>query len=690
MARILYKKIETGTKMNKKFLLGIVSLCVVFGAGEAHAASLSVNPPAGTLVVGNTFDVSLFLDTQGQTINAVEVSLRFPPDKLQLVSPSTGQSIISIWTAQPRFNNQTGRIDLQGGTPGGINVSNGLVTTLTFRVKSVGNAILRFLDNSSVLLHDGRGTDVLEQKRDGIFQFILPPPAGPIVVSETHPDQSVWYPNPHIVFRWESDVEVESYSYILNEEPVDLPDDIAEGKRTSVTYQNVADGIHYFHIKALRDGGWGGSTHFAVNTDTTPPAEFPLEVIPSSKTTSKQPLVQFNTTDRLSGTDHYELKLIPLKLQKIENPKNPQGQPLFIEAESPYILPPLELGTYDIMVRAYDKAGNYREVIQHLQIVSQMFQIVRGEGIKIRNVFVIPWIWLWVGAGVILFSLLSLAWSVRRWHHRIAFQKTKRELPGHIKKQLGELRRYRKRYGDKLLLFFLILSGILFANQQILAQQIELAPPLVTTISRNISNEEIFYIGGKTDAPQTQVIIYLQNLQTGETLSENVTSDKRRDWFYRHHTFLSSGNYLLWVQSKIGDQVSPPSPQIQMAVQPTAIQFGSSRLSYETIYGGISIVLFLALLGLTGYILFHGYHGRKKHIQFIKEMREAQEAIRRGFAVLRRDIEAELVLVRKAKLTKSLSAEEKIQEEQLRKDLAQVEQYISKEVLDIWETEHTD
>lgn len=71
-------------------------------------------------------------------------------------------------------------------------------------------------------------------------------------------------------------------------------------------------------------------------------------------------------------------------------------------------------------------------------------------------------------------------------------------------------------------------------------------------------------------------------------------------------------------------------------------------------------------------------------------MREAQEAIRRGFAVLRRDIEAELALVRKAKLTKSLSAEEKMREEQLRKDLTQVEQNIGKEVLDIWETEHTD
>ena len=93
---------------------------------------------------------------------------------------------------------------------------------------------------------------------------------------------------------------------------------------------------------------------------------------------------------------------------------------------------------------------------------------------------------------------------------------------------------------------------------------------------------------------------------------------------------------------------------------------------------------------MIGYIIFHACKGRKKHIQFIKEMQEAQEAIRRGFAVLRRDIETELAFMRKIKLNKELSDEEKIREQQLVKDLASVEQEIGKEVFDIWGTEHTD
>jgi len=666
---------------NRKYLIGFVLFLLLLG-NRGEAATLSVSPTTGTFTVGSTFDVSIFLNTEEQLINAVEVSLAFPADKLQIISPSTGQSIISIWTAPPSFNNQSGRVNFRGGIPGGINVSNGLIMRLSFRVKSVGPVIIRFLDDSKVLLHDGKGTEVLDQKTNGVFQLVLPPPAGPIVASETHPDQMLWYSNPNVLFKWAPESEVDGYSYVLNDEPIDLPDNISEGPRNSVTYTNVANGIHYFHIKALKDGGWGGVTHFAIKIDTTPPAEFPIEVIPGTRTVKRQSIIQFASTDALSGMSHYELKLISLKPQK-----NPGEQPLFIEVTSPYVFSALELGKYDIILRAYDNTGNYREAVQRLTIVSQIFQIIQGKGLEIKNVIFIPWVWFWLISGLLLILLAFLAWKIRKWHNQLSIPREKRRLPEHIKKQLEELKRYRERYGGKMLLLLCVMGTMFFLSQQIFAQQVELNPPLITTVSRNISNEEIFYVGGKTDTFQTQVIIYLQNLQTGETRSESVTSDNRGDWFYRYNTFLPSGKYLLWVQSKITDQESPPSPQVEMRVQPTAIQFGASRVSYEILYEGIIIVLFLVLALLIGYILFHGYHGRKKHIQFKKEMTEAEEAIRRGFAVLRRDIEAELAYERRTRPKKSFTPEEKAKEEQIQKDLEAVEQHIGKEVLDIWETE---
>ncbi|MEK7464458.1 MAG: cohesin domain-containing protein [Patescibacteria group bacterium] len=669
----------------KYYLLLFLSAVFIL-PGLTHAASLSLSPSAGAFAVGSTLEVSLFLDTEGESVNALEASLIFPPDKLQLVSPTTGQSIIGIWTAQPRFNNQTGRIDLQGGIPEGINLSRGLVTTLTFRVRSVGDAILKFLDNSKVLKNDGLGTDVLRQSSSAVYRLALPPPAGPIVASETHVDQSTWYSNPTVILRWANEgLGVGGYSYVLNNDPTGIPDDVSEGSKNSVVYRNTADGISYFHIKALREGAWGGTTHFAVKIDTTPPVSFPLEFVPGNRTVRRQPIVEFYTTDYLSGLDHYELKLIPLS---VPNPDPSGGQPFFIEVPSPYILSPLELGKYDVIVRAYDVAGNFRDVSEGLTITSAIFSFIGDEGLEIKNAFVIPWFWFWIIFAFIFACLIYMGYRVLHWRHDLHFHESNRKLPRHIEDKIREFNKYRKKYGGRALLLLLIIGLSLISSGSAQAQQVSVSPPYVSSISEDISNDEIFYIGGKTDVANEDVTVYLQNLQTGETFSQAVKSDKRGDWFYRHNNFLVTGNYLIWTQAKLGEEVSPPSPQIQMTVSPTAIQFGSSRLSYETIYLVLIFILLLGIIGLVTFISYHYYHGRKKHAKFLHEVKEAEEAVRRGFAVLRRDIESELALVKRAKLNKELSAEEKIKEDQLLSDLDSVQRFIGKEIFDIENLDH--
>ena len=667
------------------FVILIVLFALFARVPITHAASLSLGPSSGSFTVGSTFDVSIFLDTEKEYVNVIDILLQFPPDKLQLVSPATGPSIIEIWTSQPRFNNQTGTIELMGGIPRGVSVSDGLITKLTFRVKSTGPAVVKFFGDSRVLLNDGLGTDALQRVQNAVYQLILPPPAGPIVVSETHPDQAKWYSNSTVVLTWASEEDVDSYSYILNQEPVDIPDDTSEGKRTGIAYKSLPSKTHYFHIKSLKDGRWGGTSHFAIRIDAVPPAEFSIEIKPSSKTTERHPVLQFFTTDNLSGLDHYELKIVSLSLQHNLDDRQ-EDQPLFIEVESLYIVSELALGAYDVIVRSYDKAGNYREAIERLKIVTPLFQFVEGRGIRIKDTIFIPWMWILIMLGILLLLFGFAAWGVRHTHHHVEEQRRKREIPPRVKDQLEELKKYRERYG-KMLILLLIWSSLLVSSQSVFAQGVEIGPPIITTVSRNIANDEIFYVGGKTEVPGAKIIIYLQNLQTGETLSQTVESDNRGDWLYLHETFLSSGDYIVWTQGRILDQLSPPGPQVQLRVQPTAIQFGASRISYEILYLMVSIVLFLALIGLIVYIAFHGYHARKKHKQFVKEISEVEEAVRRGFAVLRRDIEAELGVIKKVKLSRELAIEEKLKEEQLLRDFKSIEERIGKEIWDVEELE---
>lgn len=667
--------------------IGSFLALLIGGIQEAKAASVSLHPSAGTFSVGSTFDVSLFLNTEGEYINALEIFLQFSPDKFQLVSPTTGSSIIEIWTSQPNYNNETGMIELRGGIPRGINVSEGLITTLKFRGKSTGSAVVKFSDRSRVFLNDGKGTDVLSLAQGGVYTVALPPPAGPIVASQTHADQSKWYPAPTLTLTWAGESDADGYSYVLNSVPLEVPDDTSEGRRNSVAYRNLADGSYFFHIKALKAGVWGGVTHFAVQVDAAPPAQFPIEIIPAAKTTQQQPIIKFLTTDASSGIDHYELKIVSLNQPASDEERAGSSTQLFIEVESPYAVPRLVRGSYDVIIRAYDNAGNFLDVVKRLGIVAPMFQFVSEKGLVIREVIVIPWIVLWGVLLICIALLLFVGWRLRRWHLAFDARREKRELPFPMQEKLDELRKYQAKYG-KILVLLLFLGGLLFSAGSALSQVLELSPPLITAVSKNISNDEIFYVGGKTEASDIQIILYLQNIRTGETISQTVTSDKQGNWFYRHNAFLSSGEYLLWAQSKLGEQISPPSPQVRLSIQATAIQFGASRISYETLYLAVSILLFFLLVGVGSYTLAHARSAREKHREFLKEMREAEESIRRGFAVLRRDIEAELNVIRQAKLGKELSMQEHMREEQLLKDLDWAERSIGKEVWEVRGTEH--
>jgi hypothetical protein len=665
--------------------------CAVFAfyllpTPEAHAAtaSLSLSPSSGSFEVESTFDVSIFLNTQGNVVNTIDLALRYPQDKLQLVSSGTGKSIVGLWTSQPKYNNQTGTMELTGGIPGGVNVERGLITSLTFRVKAVGTAVVRF-ERTRILLNDGLGTEVLTQAQNSLYELSLPPPAGPVVVSDTHPDQTQWYRSNTLSLRWGIEAGADGFSYVISDNPADVPDEISEGVRRDITYRNLGDGRKYFHIRALRDGQWGGITHFALNIDTTAPADFEVEVVPSAKTSRPQPVLQFSTTDAASGTDHYEIKLVPLT-----EGATPQAndEEIFIEAKSPYIPDSLEKGSYDFIVRAFDKAGNYREVKQRLDIVPVIFRFIANRGFEIGSALVIPWWLIFLLLFIILILLFILARRARHWHWHVDRRRTAMELPDPLRVQMEELEKYRAKYGRLAAIALLLCASMLTGGPHAYAQDEAVKSdvfeaPMFTTISKQITNEEIFYIGGKAGSANAEVILYVQNVQTAETLSETIKSDKNGDWFYRHDSFLATGQYVLWAQARSGNQLSPPSPQTTIEVEETAIQFGATRISYATLYLILLVLALVVLAGLIWYIIYHASQGRRKHALMQKEITDVHESLSRGFAVFNRDIQAELEIIKKAKLSQKLSQEEHEREEQLLKDLDNIQQYIKREVWDV-------
>jgi hypothetical protein len=377
----------------------------------AEGASLFFSPNTGTFFIGSTFNVSIFVNTGGNNINAVKVDLKFDPQKLQVASPVAGKSFISVWIAQPTYSNIDGTISFQGGVPSpGINTSSGLVSTITFRVISPGETFLEFLDSSQVLLDDGQGTNALTSMGEGFYSLKIPPPAGPKVFSSTHSDQNKWYKNNNPAFAWQKETGVTDFSYSIDQNFHAVPDNVSEGNHTSVSYADLEDGIWYFHIKAKKGGGWGGITHYLVQVDTTPPAIFKLSFEPSPNspvTAARAPVVSFITTDAFSGLDHYEVKTINLE-ETIE--KKEIG--FFVEVNSPYRLHSLDLGEHEIVVRAYDQAMNWRDSSERIEIIpsTRLFYISKS-GISIFTIFLV---W-WKVILLLIALLIFIAINISRW-----------------------------------------------------------------------------------------------------------------------------------------------------------------------------------------------------------------------------------------------------------------------------------
>src|SRR3990167_6184067 len=54
-------------------------------------------PRSGSFVEGSTFEVPILVNTKGASINGVNIKINFNKDKLSIVQPSGGKSIIGFW-----------------------------------------------------------------------------------------------------------------------------------------------------------------------------------------------------------------------------------------------------------------------------------------------------------------------------------------------------------------------------------------------------------------------------------------------------------------------------------------------------------------------------------------------------------------------------------------------------------------
>lgn len=231
----------------------------------------------------------------------------------------------------------------------------------------------------------------------------------------------------------------------------------------------------------------------------------------------------------------------------------------------------------------------------------------------------------------------------------------------------------------RFFLVFLLVSGgiVWFAGVAGAAEINEvLPPPVISFYNRSISNEEIFYISGVASLPKADVIIYFQK-EDGSLLSYTVQTDNLGRWFYSHPNFLAKGHYTIWTQLKADMLISPPSPQVNITVETTALQIGTFKIGFELLYAISSISAILLSLVLLGYIIYHFRQHTRKNLLMMKEITKAEVMVHYGFLDLRKDITNELAAIRQGNLSAVNLREREVE---LLRHLEEVEGYFEKQL----------
>ncbi len=310
------------------------------------AASFGISG-SRTLTSGQTITVTISAN-RNAAYNAIILNASF--NNFTFI----GTSATGGWTTISGPSRSGNSVSYSGALLGQSITGSRNAITLTLRAPSApGTASITV---SGTISGEGAGTGTESGSGSATFKINaapIPPPATPtpkpapgniLITSSSHPDQNNWYKNNTAVFSWTKENEVTDSSYILDNEPLTNPDDISEGGDISRTFENLVEGVQYFHIKAKNSIGWGPVSHYKISIDKTMPQPFSITAVKGAEGYQ----IFFATMDELSGVASYTVFADEASLG---------------EKTSNFSLP---LSTKEIKVIATDKSGNTSESIRNL------------------------------------------------------------------------------------------------------------------------------------------------------------------------------------------------------------------------------------------------------------------------------------------------------------------------------------
>lgn len=346
----------------------IILIALLFSWQHLFAAEIFLGADKTQVNVNDTVSVTTYINTAGAPVNSAEGTIAFPNDMLSVESVSMSGSVFSIWVEQPSFSNNAGVISFNGGAPNpGFNGSRGAVVRVTFRAKQKGTASVTF-NTANVYANDGLGTDVTTARKGisvSIGEQVTPVqttptpsstptnvPSAPSITSVDMPDPEKWYAKNQAVFSWNVGSSITSTQLLLGIFPSSVPTVIYTPPIGNKEITGLSDGVSYLHVRFANANGWGETAHRKIKVDTVPPTELSVA---SRITDDDYVELSLQAKDKTSGVYSYNVSFAG----------NLVGETNAVSGSSDtvtrLVIPALPPGQRELLVRAYDRAGNFTD-----------------------------------------------------------------------------------------------------------------------------------------------------------------------------------------------------------------------------------------------------------------------------------------------------------------------------------------
>jgi hypothetical protein len=365
----------------KKFLISnlkfAIILSIVFLAGPAHAATLYSQAANQDVYQGQTFVVDWYLDTENQSINAVNLSLNFSTNTLEVVDANPGNSLLNLWIKNPSFDNQKGTINLIGGVSNGVRSATLPIFRVEFMAKASGEASITLDPSSQVLLNDGLGSASVLKFKNELFN-IYPKNFAPVqITSPTHPNPDAWYVNHDVVIKF-LPAQGMDYSYSFSSNIDVIPDNTSMTVPWEISYINRPDGVYYFKLDSkIGTNNWQEAGVFRVQIDSRAPEAFEPIIGSDPNIFGGKKFVSFSTVDKTSGISHYKVKF-----GWFDSGKSTQN--------TYFPIPKFFLGN-QITVSAYDNAGNVRRETLTYRLYPDWVMYVMALLLLVILILILKW-----------------------------------------------------------------------------------------------------------------------------------------------------------------------------------------------------------------------------------------------------------------------------------------------------------